>query len=136
MAEDGVHLSADKSWVTSAGEADSYVWSSRPLAADGPMTLWLVPANAAGLSVTGPFDGLGLRGNASRPVTGTDVRVPPVAMLGPDGQGLDLALQVVLPVFLVLNASASIGLMRAVVDQATRHLTSTRFEHRDESLAQ
>lgn len=30
-----VRLDAQKSWVTSAGEADSYVWSSRPLAADG-----------------------------------------------------------------------------------------------------
>ena len=35
-AGDGVRLDAPKSWVTSAGEADSYVWSSRPLAADGP----------------------------------------------------------------------------------------------------
>jgi alkylation response protein AidB-like acyl-CoA dehydrogenase len=136
-SDDGsVRLNGEKSWVTSAGEADSYVWSSRALAADGPMTLWLVPSDASGLAVTGPFDGLGLRGNASRPVTGTDVRVSQAAMLGPDGQGLDLALQVVLPVFLVLNASASIGIMRAVVDQATHHLTSTRFQHRDESLAQ
>jgi alkylation response protein AidB-like acyl-CoA dehydrogenase len=38
-----VRLDANKSWVTSAGEADSYVWSSRPLEAAGPMTLWLVP---------------------------------------------------------------------------------------------
>ena len=30
---DDVRLDARKSWVTAAGEADSYVWSSRPLAA-------------------------------------------------------------------------------------------------------
>ncbi|HEX5200155.1 MAG TPA: acyl-CoA dehydrogenase family protein, partial [Actinoplanes sp.] len=30
--EDGVVLAARKSWVTAAGEADSYVWSSRPVA--------------------------------------------------------------------------------------------------------
>ena len=36
-ADDGaVRLDARKSWVTSAGEADVYVWSSRPVAADGP----------------------------------------------------------------------------------------------------
>ena len=65
-----VRLDARKSWVTSAGEADSYVWSSRPLTRDaGPMTLWLVPAGSAGLSVAGDFDGLGLRGNGSRPMT-------------------------------------------------------------------
>src|ERR1044071_904922 len=34
-----VHLDAAKSWVTSAGEADSYVWSSRPLAAEGASTI-------------------------------------------------------------------------------------------------
>ena len=27
----GVRLDAEKSWVTSAGEVDSYVWSSRPV---------------------------------------------------------------------------------------------------------
>ena len=70
-----VRLDAAKSWVTSAGQADSYVWSSRPLSADaaGPMTLWLVPAGAAGLSVAGTFDGLGLRGNASAPMTADGV---------------------------------------------------------------
>jgi alkylation response protein AidB-like acyl-CoA dehydrogenase len=133
---DAVRLDATKSWVTSAGEADSYVWSSRPSASDGPMTLWLVPSGSAGLSVAGGFDGLGLRGNGSRPMTASGVQVPVDARLGPDGQGLDLALQVVLPVFLVLNASASVGTMRAVVGESIRHLTSTRFEHRGESLAE
>ena len=32
---DVVRLDAKKSWITAAGEADSYVWSSRPLAASG-----------------------------------------------------------------------------------------------------
>jgi len=66
-----VRLDAHKSWVTSAGQADSYVWSSLPLAADGPMTLWLVQARADGLSPPSGFDGLGLRGNGSTPVTAT-----------------------------------------------------------------
>src|SRR6266853_303533 len=38
-----VRLDARKSWVTSAGQADSYVWSSRALAADG-MSMWFVPS--------------------------------------------------------------------------------------------
>ncbi|MFN2479566.1 MAG: hypothetical protein ABR615_10415 [Pseudonocardiaceae bacterium] len=46
---DTVALDARKSWVTAAGQADSYAWSSRPLASDGAMTLWLVPSKAAGL---------------------------------------------------------------------------------------
>src|SRR5450759_1564343 len=68
-------LDARKSWVTSAGQADSYVWSSRPVATEGMMTLWLVPSDAAGLNIPSAFDGLGLRGNASSPVTATAVQV-------------------------------------------------------------
>ncbi|HYB49035.1 MAG TPA: acyl-CoA dehydrogenase family protein, partial [Streptosporangiaceae bacterium] len=80
-----VRLDARKSWVTSAGEADSYVWSSRAVAAPGPMTLWLVPSDTPGLTVKGPFDGLGLRGNASSPVDADGARIPAGAMLGGDG---------------------------------------------------
>ncbi|HYO91690.1 MAG TPA: acyl-CoA dehydrogenase family protein, partial [Pyrinomonadaceae bacterium] len=60
-----VQLDAQKSWVTSAGQADSYVWSSLPLAAEGASTIWLVPANVEGLSIPFQFEGLGLRGNHS-----------------------------------------------------------------------
>ena len=55
------------------------------------MTLWLFPLTTPGLSRPGPFDGLGLRGNASRPVAADGVIVPADAMLGADGAGLDIA---------------------------------------------
>ncbi|MGI9001751.1 MAG: acyl-CoA dehydrogenase family protein [Pseudonocardia sp.] len=133
---DGVRLDAAKSWVTSAGEADSYVWSSRPLSADGPMTLWLVASNTVGLSAAGRFDGVGLRGNGSTPVRADGVVVPTDAMLGADGAGLDIALATALPTFLVGNAAFSIGLMEALVGEAAAHLTRTRLEHLDQTLAQ
>jgi isovaleryl-CoA dehydrogenase len=131
-----VWLDARKSWVTSAGEADSYVWSSRPLAAPGPMTLWLVPADADGLTVPGPFDGLGLRGNASSPVNGDGVPVARGSMLGADGAGLDIALQAVLPTFLVLNAAFSLGVMEALMAEAHEHLARTRLAHLGVTLAE
>jgi isovaleryl-CoA dehydrogenase len=134
-ADDSIRLDARKSWVTSAAYADSYVWSSKPLAAEGLMTLWQVPANAVGLTVAGPFDGLGLRGNGSVPVSADGVRVSPEAMLGDDGAGLDLALSAVLPWFLVLNAAASIGLMEAVTAETTAHLQRTQLVHLGLSLA-
>ena len=134
-----VRLDAAKSWVTAAGHADSYVWSSRPLHAEtaaGPMTLWLVPAGAAGLSVAGTFDGLGLRGNSSAPMTADGVTVPLSAMLGTDGAGLDLALAAVLPVFLICSGAMSAGLMRRLADETAAHLKRTRFEDLGVSLAQ
>lgn len=138
-AGDGtVRLDAAKSWVTSAGQADSYVWSSRPVSADaaGPMTLWLVPAGAGGLSVAGTFDGLGLRGNASAPMIADGVTVPASAMLGADGGGLDLALAAVLPVFLICSAAMSAGLMRRLATETAGRLQRTRLEHLGVSLAQ
>src|SRR4029079_3894158 len=92
-----VRLDAKKSWATSAGQVDSYVWSSRPLAADGPSTIWLVPGNADCLPIPVPFNGLGLRGNHSSPVTAMGVDVPTTAMLGPDGGGFDVMMGIVLP---------------------------------------
>ena len=141
LLDDGqtVRLEASKSWVTSAGEADSYVWSSQPLsgaAGAGPMTLWRVPSGAAGLSVAGAFDGLGLRGNSSAPMTADGVTVPLDALLGTDGAGLDLALAAVLPVFLICSAAMSAGLMRRLADETAAHLGRTRFEHLGVSLAQ
>ena len=62
-----LRLDASKSWVTAAGEASSYVWSSRPLAAEGGDDL-VVRAPSARLSEPGKFDGLGLRGNRSAPI--------------------------------------------------------------------
>jgi alkylation response protein AidB-like acyl-CoA dehydrogenase len=57
----GVLISAKKSWVTSAGYAQSYVVSSLSPAGAGPTdsTLYLLPAETRGLSVAGPWDGLG-----------------------------------------------------------------------------
>ncbi len=130
-----VRLDARKSWVTSAGEADSYVWSSRPMAADGMSTLWLVPADTPGLSVGAPFDGLGLRGNRSSPMTAEGLVVPADAMLGPDGGGFDLMMMVVLPSFQLMNAAFSVGTMDAVTTKAAAHVAGTRLAHLDQSLA-
>jgi isovaleryl-CoA dehydrogenase len=130
----GVRLDAAKSWVTAAGKADSYVWSSRPVAADGAMTLWLVGKDADGLSRAGGFDGLGLRGNASAPMRADRLVVDGSAMLGVDGGGLDVALSAVLPWFLVLSGAFSLGLMEAVTAESAAHLAGTRLEHLDRRL--
>jgi alkylation response protein AidB-like acyl-CoA dehydrogenase len=131
----GVRLDAAKSWVTSAGEADSYVWSSRPLAADGASTIWLVPADTPGLKVAGPFDGLGLRGNASSPVSAHDVAVPAAAMLGEDGKGDQVMLGIVLGWFSAMSAAMAVGLMEAATSRTVAHVTATRLEHLDTRLA-
>ncbi len=131
-----VALHARKSWATSAGQADSYVWSSRPLGAEGASTLWLVPGKADGLSVPAPFNGLGMRGNSSSPVTADGVTIEKAMMLGPDGGGFDIMMGVVLPYFQLMNAACSIGIMTSAVANTAKHAGATRYEHLDSSLAE
>jgi alkylation response protein AidB-like acyl-CoA dehydrogenase len=131
-----VQLNASKSWVTSAAHATAYVWSSRPLAADGASTIWLVPASSPGLTVAGPFEGLGLRGNDSSPVAASNVQVPRSAMLGGDGQGFDIMMGIVLPVFAVLNAACSNGLMAGAIRRTVEHVKHTRHSDTGAALAE
>ncbi len=130
-----VRLDGKKSWVTSAGEADLYVWSSKPLNSAGASTLWLVPASTPGILVAGGFDGLGLRGNRSSPMSAAGARVDEGAMLGPDGGGFDIMMGTVLPIFQVMNAAVSVGTMEAATRQAQRHVSGTSMAHLGQNLA-
>jgi alkylation response protein AidB-like acyl-CoA dehydrogenase len=130
-----IQLDANKSWATAAGQADSYVWSSRPLVAEGASTIWLVPGNADGLRIPAPFNGLGLRGNHSSPVTAAGVAVPKTAMLGPDGGGFDVMMGVVLPYFQLMNAAASLGTMEAATTKAAVHVAGATLQHLGQALA-
>jgi alkylation response protein AidB-like acyl-CoA dehydrogenase len=73
-----VSLSAEKSFVTSAGHADGYVVSTLDAEESTPVasTIYLVLANDPGVSASTPWDGLGLRGNSSGPLSLKDVTIP------------------------------------------------------------
>ncbi len=130
-----VQLDAHKSWVTSAGQVDSYVWTSRPLSAEGASTMWLVPSDASGLRITAPFDGLGLRGNYSSPVIAEGMLIEKGAMLGGDGAGFEIMLNIVLPYFQLMSAGCCLGMMEAATTKAAAHVSRTRLEHVGQSLA-
>lgn len=135
LLDDKVRLDAKKSWITSAGQADTYVWSSRPLAAEGLTSIWLVAADAPGLRIVTPFDGLGLRGNGSSPVIAEGVIVPKDALLGEDGKGFDVMMGVVLPYFQLMNAAMSVGIMEMATSKTASHASSTTFEHLGQTIA-
>lgn len=130
-----VQLDAHKSWATSAGQADSYVWSSRPLAEEGASTIWLVPGDADGLRIPTPFNGLGLRGNSSSPVTASGVVVPRGAMLGQDGGGFEIMMGIVLPYFQLMNAGFSVGTMEAATTKTAAHVGGAQLQHLGQSLS-
>lgn len=134
----GVRISAKKSWVTSAGHAHSYIVSSLAPEGAGPTdsTLYLVPAATRGLSVAGPWDGLGLRANASAPITLENCEVPLNFQLTDDGAGFPAMLNVVLPLFNLGTAAVALGLCRAAVAGTASHLKGAKFEHLGLSLGE
>jgi alkylation response protein AidB-like acyl-CoA dehydrogenase len=136
-AGDHHRLSALKSWVTSAGHADSYVVSTRAAGAAEPMasTIYFVPRGTSGLEVSGKWDGLGLRGNASAPMKLEQVLVPASARLCGDGQGFQVMIELVLPWFQLGSAAVSLGICRSAVTATRQHLTNAKFEHLSQSLA-
>lgn len=123
--------SASKSWVTAAGHADSYVSTAQKPEAASPLesTVYFLRAKAPGVNVTGSFNGLGLRGNDSAPVSLEGVEVQRDALISNPGEGPTVILQVVLPWFAIGTAAMANGLCRAAVQRTIEHLTGTGFEH-------
>jgi alkylation response protein AidB-like acyl-CoA dehydrogenase len=127
----GVRITARKSWVTSAGFANSYVVSALSPDAHKPTdsTLYLVPADSPGLSVAGAWDGMGLRANASSPMHLDGCVVPGDRRLTAEGAGFQAMLQTVLPLFNAGTAAVALGICRATLAATIAHLKTARFEH-------
>jgi alkylation response protein AidB-like acyl-CoA dehydrogenase len=130
-ASGGYRTQAEKSWVTSATHARSYVSSAQKPGAASPLesTVYLVRRDAAGVRVSGKFTGLGLRGNDSLPVTLEDVAVAERDLISALGDGATTMLTVVLPWFSIGTAAMSNGLSRSAVAITTAHLSEAKLEH-------
>lgn len=133
---DQIDVRAGKSFVTSAGFADVYVVSTGSTnGVPGDVDLVAVPADTPGLAVSGTYAGMGLRGNASAPMS-IDIRIPASYRLGATGSGFGIMMETVLPWFNLGNAAVSLGLATAATTAAVRHVGSARLEHLGGSLAE
>jgi alkylation response protein AidB-like acyl-CoA dehydrogenase len=130
-----VTLSAEKSWVTSAGVADAIVASCG--SADGPgPSVFLVRGGDAGVSVSGGWDSLGMRGNQSNPMSFKDVALNPAErLIGTDGKGDDIMLGKALPVFQICQGAIGAGLAEAAFAAAQKHITGQGFQHTGTKLS-
>jgi alkylation response protein AidB-like acyl-CoA dehydrogenase len=129
-------LSAEKSFTTSAGQADYYVVQTRSPDAKGPtdITFFIVDGKATGITA-GPWEALGVHGNHSGPIKYDDVRVARRDRLGDEGQGKDIIYHGVSPVYLIGLAAAWHGVARGALETATAHLTGTIHRDFDRRLA-
>ncbi len=127
--KDGIELNAAKQLITSAGQADIYIWSSKPASAEGLSSIWAVPSDSKGLSIPKPYNGLGLRSNHSSPIKADKVLIPEENLLGEDGHGFDLMMGTVMPYFSFQNAAVSLGMMEGALAQSVKHVTSAKFSY-------
>jgi alkylation response protein AidB-like acyl-CoA dehydrogenase len=129
-------VSAQKSWVTSAGHADSYVASSQKPGAASPLesTIYLINRNNRGVKVEGRFNGLGLRGNDSAPVLFENAPVPSGDLISALGEGAGTMMNVVLPWFNIGTAAMANGVSRSAMTATAAHLQRSEFTHLGSSL--
>lgn len=82
-------LSGQKSWITNAGYAGSFVVTARTSAGKGSdgISAFLVRRGVPGFAIGEPEKKLGLHSSDSRPIFFDGCRVPAAQRLGPEGEG-------------------------------------------------
>jgi alkylation response protein AidB-like acyl-CoA dehydrogenase len=134
---DGFVLQCDKSFVTSASEADLYLVSTQSPNAVSPLEsdLFMVRRSDAGITVKGRWEGLGLNGNASAPMRFDGVVLHESARLGAEKSGLTTMLQAGVPWFHLGVSAVNIGLARAALEASVTHAKARKYEHNGQRLA-
>lgn len=132
-------VSGTKSFVTNGGHADSYVLSTvaaDPSAPPGQFSCVLVPEGAPGIEWLEPWDGIGMRGNSSRSVKLTGVRVPRRDLLGEEGDQIWYVFHVLAPYFLAAMAGTYLGLATTAFQLARDNLLKRHYSNSGVSLSQ
>ena len=139
VSPDMYRVTGNKTFVTNGGYADSYVIST--VAADpgiplGQFSCIVVRDEAEGLHWGPPWDGLGMRGNASRALELDKVMVPRDDLLGEEGDQIWYVFQVVAPYFLMAMSGTYIGIASAALEMARNHLIKRHYSESGSNLAQ
>lgn len=137
--EDGSYeLEGTKSFVTSAGHADSYVVSAAAAGAEadpGTFSCFVVDADEPGIELGPPWDGLGMRGNSSRSVTFRRVRLDGDRRLGQEGDETWFLFDVVAPYFIVAMSATYLGVAQGALKLVQEHVRERTYRHTGRSLA-
>jgi alkylation response protein AidB-like acyl-CoA dehydrogenase len=118
---DGYRISGSKAWVTHGGEADFYTLFART--ADDRsrgISCFLVPADAAGLTVQAPEAKMGLTGSTTATLDYDDVALEAGRRIGEEGQGLPIALEALDSGRLGI-AAVAVGLAQSALDHAVTY---------------
>lgn len=114
-------LNGAKAWITSGGQADTYLVMART-GGEGAkgVSCFIVENGTPGLSFGKPEEKLGLHASHTTTVNFEDVRVLQDNMVGAEGQGLTIALAS-LDAGRIGIAMQALGIARAAMEHATRY---------------
>jgi alkylation response protein AidB-like acyl-CoA dehydrogenase len=125
---DSYLVNGTKAWITHGGQADFYTTMLRT--SEDPtrgISCFLVDAATPGLSAAPPERKMGLTGSTTTQMIFSDARVPADRLIGPEGDGLKIALSSLSSGRLGIAACA-VGLAQAALDEAVSYARSrTQF---------
>lgn len=135
---DAFVLDGAKTFVTNGGHADSYVVSTAALEGDldpGRFSCVLLDGRAPGLAFGDAWNGFGMRGNESRTMRISSVRVDADRLLGEVGDQTWYVFEVVAPYFLMAMSGTYVGLGRGILDELAVRLKARSHVHVGQALA-
>jgi len=138
VTEDAFLVNGTKSFVTNGAHANSYVVSTLGASAEAEADQFsciLVDAGMEGIEWGKPWDGLGMRGNASCTMTLNEVHIPGRNILGEKGDQLWYIFNVVAPYFLMSMAGTYLGIAEAALTEAKATLAKRSYAHNGSGLA-
>ena len=121
-------LKGRKSFVTSAQQANYYLTYTNSCKVNGGKNNWITPNNVEGIyHEEGVWNGLGMRGNVSKPVQYNDVKLHTKQyLLGKDGEG-EAQAGVVAMYFVVGLGAVYSGVGKASYECALSHCKSRKY---------
>jgi alkylation response protein AidB-like acyl-CoA dehydrogenase len=133
------HLNGVKTFVTNGGYADSYVISTAASDANAPADTFscvVIKKEAPGLIWGEPWDGIGMRGNASRSLTLESVPISRHDLLGEEGDEIWYVFHVIAPYFLTAMAGTYLGIATVALEEGRTHLMKRHYSHTGSPLGQ
>lgn len=115
-------LNGQKVFITNAGESETYVFVTRTSEhRTKGITLFIVEKGTEGLSFGKKEDKMGIRGSVTREVLLEDVRVPKENMLGEEGEGFKILMNVFNETRPVVGAQAT-GIAKGALDYCLNYV--------------
>lgn len=119
-----VSVTGTKSFCTSAGHADYLLVLVQ---SEEGSDAYLMDKDAPGVSYSGEWNGLGMRGNSSIGVNLENVAFTTDDLVGAPGKATDLIFGVVAPFFLIGLSAVNVGIAQAAANAAAEHVKSRTY---------